>query len=210
MKKLLVTILLLTGGFLTSQAQEISFGVKGGINFASLTNTGTYNVSSIKDWTAGIVVEFEISDRFSIQPEVLYSAQGGDVNFVRPNPEYMSLIDYFDAKVNLDYINVPILAKFYVVDGLSIDIGPQFAFLVDNNIEFTKTVPTNPQPTVTYHKTTLPQKKSFGIDGSVGLGYKFPERIFIQGRYNFGLIDIEDIEKSKNSVFQLTIGYEFW
>ncbi|WP_196892404.1 porin family protein [Aureivirga marina] len=215
MKKLLCTIILIVGIVFTTNAQdpeshEISFGVKAGINFASLTNTGVYNVQTKKDWTAGVVVEFEISDRFSIQPEVLYSAQGGDVNFILPNPANTAVIDQFYADVDLDYINVPILAKFYVVDGLTIDLGPQFAFLVNDKIKLTKVIPTHPQETIHNRELNLPQKKSFGIDGAVGLGYKLPERIFIQARYNFGLIDVEDTEKSKNSVFQLTLGYEFW
>ena len=209
MKKILITILALTGGVFTTNAQDISFGVKAGINFANFTNTKSYDAKYKKGWTAGIVLEYEITDKFSIQPEVLYSTQGTDVSFTRPNPRNKMITDKFDAEVSLDYINVPILAKFYVFEGLSIDLGPQFAFLVDDSIDEVRTVLTNPKSTSHRNDVKLPGKKTFGIDGSVGIAYKLPENIFIQGRYNFGLLDVDEFEKAKNSVFQITLGYEF-
>ncbi|WP_196892406.1 porin family protein [Aureivirga marina] len=209
MKKLLVTILLLTGGIFAAKAQDISFGVKGGVNFANLVGTDIYGGESKTGWTAGVVVELALSDKFSIQPEVLYSAQGAKSNFSLPNLNDPNVLDKYNANISLDYINVPIYAKYYIVEGLSIDAGPQFAFLVDNSIELKKTVPLLPNPVTTTTKQDLPDKKDFGIDGSVGFGYKTPEGIFIHGRYNFGLIDVESNENAKNSVFQVSLGYEF-
>ncbi|WP_196889304.1 porin family protein [Aureivirga sp. CE67] len=209
MKNLIVTILLLVGNVGLVSAQDISFGVKGGVNFSNLVGSDIYGGDSKTGWTAGVVLELELSDKFSIQPELLYSAQGAKSNFSFPNDNDPNIRDRYHADIKLDYINLPIYAKYYLVEGLSIDAGPQFAFLVDNSIEIKKTVPLLPDPVTTVTKTDLSNKKAFGIDGSVGFGYKAPEGIFIHGRYNFGLIEVESNENAKNSVFQVSIGYEF-
>ncbi len=206
MKNFTITILLFIGGVFIAKAQDISFGVKGGVNFANLVGTDVYGGDSKTGWTAGVVVEFSLTDKFSIQPEVLYSAQGAKSNFSFPEN---NVLNRYHVDIDLDYINVPIYAKYYIVDGLSIDAGPQFSFLVNNSIEIQKTVPLLPKPITTNTKQDLSNKKSFGVDGSVGFGYKAPEGIFIQGRYNFGLLDVESNENARNSVIQISIGYEF-
>lgn len=96
----------------------------------------------------------------------------------------------------LDYINVPIFAKYYVLDKLSVEAGPQFGFLVkaDNNGEDIKE----------YLKTF-----EFGL--GVGASYYFTENIFAGARYNFGLtsIDKESDVKIHNNVLQVSVGYRF-
>ena len=44
----------------------------------------------------------------------------------------------------------------------------------------------------------------------VGLSYEY-KNFVIDGRYNIGLTEVvkDDIDKSKNSVFQFTVGYKF-
>ena len=87
----------------------------------------------------------------------------------------------------LDYINVPVLANVYVAPGLAVKLGLQPGFLVSDNSIGTK---------------------SFDLSIPVGLSYEF-NNFVIDGRYNLGAIKIWEPSDSKNSVFQVTLGYKF-
>ena len=96
--------------------------------------------------------------------------------------------------LNLDYIAVPLLAKFYVLPNtLSITAGPQFSFLVNDADEILDT-------------------KKFDVAASGGLELKIIAGLFAQARYNIGLTKVSDSEfagDAKNAVFQLSVGYFF-
>ncbi|RYG43202.1 MAG: PorT family protein, partial [Chitinophagaceae bacterium] len=118
MKKLLILLLICASA--SSQAQLVRFGLKGGANFSSF-NGGVDGIDykAKTGFHAGALVELKLLENVALQPELLYSSQGADVEGI--------------GDFNLDYISVPVLAKFYVVsDKLSIDVGPQFSFLIDD------------------------------------------------------------------------------
>lgn len=176
-------------------AQEfVYFGVKGGVNFSNFSGDGWSGFDDGDARTAyhlGLVSEIPVSDRFSIQPEVLYSAQGYDI--VRRDNDS-------DLEHKLDYVTLPVLAKLYVVQGLSIEAGPQFGFLVDHEVGTGE------------NDMDLPDDKINNFDLSLGLGasYKF-NKFFLYGRYNAGMTDIYDVEgvEAKNSVIQAGVGLLF-
>ena len=88
MKKLLLTaaaVFALT----TVNAQDITFGVKAGINFANTNvSDSDENLDGITSFHFGGVVEFSVSETFSIQPELLYSAQGTSDSEFKLNLDY--------------------------------------------------------------------------------------------------------------------------
>src|SRR3970282_2250686 len=128
MKKItLLLVTVFTFGFVNAQDKEdMSFGVKAGLNISSLSNIDEDGVN--KDHLIGFHVgfcgEFMISDKFAIQPELLYSSQG--VKFDSEGEK---------AEIKLDYINIPIMAKYYVADAFSLELGPQIGFLVSSDLE---------------------------------------------------------------------------
>lgn len=66
-------------GFICAQdKKDMSFGIKGVLNISSISNVegDGLNSSSLVGFHAGFFGEFMISDKFAIQPEVLYSTQG--------------------------------------------------------------------------------------------------------------------------------------
>lgn len=176
-------------------AQEfVYFGVKGGVNFSTFSGDG---FSDFKDESArtgyhlGLLAEVPVSDRFSVQPEVLYSAQGFDL--VRRE-------DNNDVEHQLDYITVPVMAKFYVFDGLALEAGPQFGFVVEEAIDFGST------EIERYDNN----RNDFDLSLGLGASYKF-NKFFLYGRYNAGMTDIYDVEgvEAKNSVIQAGVGLLF-
>ncbi len=60
-----------------------------------------------------------ISEKFAFQPELLYSAQGSDYDD-----------EDFSGSVKADYLNVPLMAKYYVGEGFSLEAGPQVGLLL--------------------------------------------------------------------------------
>jgi len=76
MKKLIIFTAIVLFGFTNVNAQDINFGAKAGVNFASLTGDETDDLDMRTSLHVGIVSEIVISETFSFQPELLYSAQG--------------------------------------------------------------------------------------------------------------------------------------
>ena len=184
MKKIIfvVAVLLSTG---TLSAQEfVEFGAKGGVNFASLSGDDTEGLDGVTSFHLGLVAEIPLTESFSIQPEVLYSGMGAS------NSEG-------DGMIKLDYITVPVMLKYYVVDGVSLEAGPQVAFNVVAESDFEG------------ETEELEDIKSTDIGAGVGLGYEFPIKLFLQARYVFGFSDIMDDVAAKNNAFQISGGYKF-
>ena len=189
MKKVFMTLaaVVALGMGANAQTGDVKFGFKGGYN---LSNFGgdVENNKSLSGFHLGGFVEIPVSEKFSVQPEVLYSAQGA---------KFEGYGYSFDYKT--DYINIPVMAKYYVMDKLAVMAGPQFGFLVKAEVE---------------GEDAKDEIKSFEFGVGVGANYYFTENIFAGARYNFGLSNINDGEgsddfKLNNNVLQVSVGYRF-
>ena len=169
-------------GLNSINAQDVTFGVKGGLNLASISEYITY-ASDVKSRTSihfGAVVEFSLSNKFSLQPELLYSGQGFKSSY--------------DSE-KLDYLNLPVLAKFYVWNGFNVEAGPQMGLLISSSVP-------------DYEK-----KIDMAID--FGLGYKMETGLGFGVRYNLGLSYFDNYSNSdsppynKHRVIQISVTYLF-
>lgn len=180
-------------------------GIKGGVNFSTITADDFEDGKDPRtSFNIGLLAELPLSDRFSIQPEVLYSSQGFDI---RQND------DGDDLEYQLDYIQVPVLAKIYLIKGLSIEAGPQFGFKVNEEIDSN---PDGDGGDIEIDPDDSSIKK-FETSIAAGAAYKFDNGFFISGRYTYGLsnifedntlLDFANVE-GKNAVWQLGIGFMF-
>ncbi len=115
MKKIILSAFaVMAFGF--ANAQEVKFGAKAALNVASLTGDVVDDASSLIGFQVGGFAEIKLSDKFAIQPELLYSTQGANSD------------DF--GNLELGYINIPVMAKYYVVESFSLEAGPQIGFLV--------------------------------------------------------------------------------
>ena len=194
MKKLLLIIAVVlfcfnvTAQDMSTSDEGINFGVKAGVNFATITGDETDGVKSKTSFHIGALVEIPVTEKFSVQPELMYSGQGAKD-------------DSSDDELKLDYINLPIMAKFYVAEGFSLEAGPQVGFLINSKFEV------DGQSEDIKDETT-------GIDFGVnfGVGYKMETGLNFGARYNLGLSNIWDFEgsdnlKNHNGVFQISIWF---
>jgi len=200
MKKLflLFAIIALTGINQTF-SQDVKFGVKAGVNFSDITGEEVDSFDGLTCFHFGLVAEILFSDTFAIQPELLYSRQGS-----KYEEDYGEGYD-IEGTVKVDYINIPIMAKYFVAEGFSIEAGPQIGFLRSAKDEYED----DEEDIKEYLKGT-----DFGVN--FGLGYKLENGLNFAARYNIGLsdnLDTDEFEAEgaeyKNSVIQLSIGYFF-
>lgn len=184
MKQVLLVTIIAVLGLLKVNAQEIKFGAKGGLNFASISGDNTEDIELVTAFNFGVLAEIPITEKFSFQPELMYSGQG---------------YSFDDNTVALNYLNIPLMGKYYLTKGLSLEAGPQIGFLLSAKNDNTDI------------KDSF-NSVDFGVN--FGLGYKLDNGLNFGARYNLGLSDINNIDgfsdKNKNRVFQLSVGYFFF
>lgn len=194
-----------------AQNQKVKIGVKAGLNISSLAfDENEMNSSSRTGFTAGVMVEIPLAKNFSLQPELLYSQQGGKTSFFDldvTNSNYKGTLE-------LNYLNIPLMLKYYVVKGLSVQAGPQIGILLKANNKYEDNF-------LGYenHESFNLKDYSTGIDTSVnfGLGYQFKDKFYTDLRYNISYSNVfKDGDANyfinqdmKNRVFQISLGYFF-
>ena len=109
MKKLLFIAVVFVGAF-TAQAQKTKFGVKAGVDFASIKVevAGVSGTASETGFFVGGFATLGISEKFAVQPELLYVAIS-DSNF----------------------FSVPVLARYTFAEKFSALAGPSFNYFSD-------------------------------------------------------------------------------
>lgn len=165
-------------------AQNVDIGLKTGLNISNFTG-GDANRNNLFDFHIGGLAEFKINEKFSLQPELLYSRQGSEAEN--------------SLKIKVDYLAIPIMAKYYLSEKFSVEAGPQLSFLVNDKAEF--------------NDSSIPDAEvdaaSFDFGLNIGFGYSINTHLIAQVRYNYSITTVVENPDIKNSVFQISTGYKF-
>jgi hypothetical protein len=192
MSGLVILFALISTTFVRAQSSS-AFGVKAGLNVTNLKGKdATYDSRS--GFHAGIFMREKFS-KVAIQPEILLSTLSTDV----------SSTTFGDYQDKFAYLNIPIMLKFYIVDGLNIHAGPQFGFLLDGDRTYSGPFGSGSEDIKDYYKSS-------DISLSFGAGWDFPFGLSADIRYNLGVQDINEAssgEEVKSRVFQLSLGWNF-
>jgi len=209
MKKLLIITLVAGFAITSSFAQEVKLGAKAGVNFAKLTGDDVEDADGRTGFHLGVLAEIPFSERWAIQPEILYSQQG-----LQAKQDFID--GEIETKLKLDYINVPIMAKYYITDGLSAEAGTQFGFRAKAEQEIEVTGGSGDGNEI---EGTNDVKDSIsGFDAGVGggLAYRLDNGLFLQARYIIGLTNVtaDDDEGAfgddlTNSNLSFSVGFKF-
>ena len=197
--------------FGTANAQDMSFGAKAGLNVSNLTGD-IEDTKSLIGAHVGVFAEFKITDKFSFQPELLYSMQGAKTEFTEVEGDSYSYKE--ESKIKLSYINIPLMAKFYVSEKFSLEAGPQVGFLMSakNDFEISETIDGDTD-SFSSEEDIKDSLKGIDFGLNLGLSYDFTENLFAGARYNLGLTDLNDTDAEnfeiKNSGFQVSVGFRF-
>lgn len=185
MKKVFTVLLALStvSFFATAQIQP---GIKAGVNVYSLGGDGV-DVNSKVGMHFGGLAHIHMSDVLALQPEIVFSMQGAK------DP------DDDDNKLNLNYLNIPVLLQYMFGDGFRVQAGPQIGFLLSAKQKV--------------GSTSVDVKEGFNsIDFSipVGISYKRASGFGVDLRYAFGVSNINDgSDKITNGGLQFGVFYQF-
>lgn len=202
MKKLVSLVLFLLS--ISFSAQEISYGLKAGLNVAnfSLSSDAMGEFDSRMSFHAGAVLEWGITEKFAIQPELLYSSVGA-------KDEYTEDEATVKTTAIVDYLSIPVMAKYYVADGFSLELGPQLGILLSAKGKYEASYDGGSESETIVMKDNF---ESIDFGAGFGAGYKLENGLLFNARYVLGISNIikdSGDEWGKNNVFQISLGYIF-
>jgi len=203
MKKtvLLFALLLSIAGV---KAQEFHYGAKLALNRTSFTTDDSDTNKYLKGklgLEAGLMGEYMFNDNLGLVAELKYASAGDYMEMSQSGVDFKSYI-------YLSYVQVPVMARYYFNENLSLELGPQIGFLTSADYETEVSYDGNTETDSGDLKDNF-ESSDFGLN--IGAGYKMENGLFFNLRYTVGLSDI-DVDKNstaKNNSIQFGIGYFF-
>ncbi len=206
MKKTIFALVCMLMAAGTAMAQKtFTFGPKVGVDYTHQWGKNINDESAL-NFQAGVFMEYRFNRKFAIAPEVVFATHA------RPKREWkdwlisLSLLPPVDvtSTYQTNYINIPVIFKYYVTKSLSIDLGPQLSLKVYDKC-------TDKREESNYHWVDKYDMGHRSVDFGLGLGatYNFNEKVFVQLRYTLGLIPLYEDSNARNGNAQLSIGYRF-
>lgn len=196
MKKLTLILAVMTLFTWHANAQSEGrggLGVRGGGNFYTFGggDISDDNYTNRTGFHLGLYATIFVAESFAIEPGAYYSMKGTRND------------DFVNSRALLDYIDVPVLARLYLTEGLNLFAGPQLSFLASSSFEgdlFGSTVSFD---------TNNVRETDYGV--VVGLGYNLPKGLNVQGSYSYGMAPVFKNSNSDvyNRGFNLSVGLTF-
>ena len=219
MKKILLLAAVAVMG-MSVNAQEFRFGPKAGFAMSTIKidekqdDLGKRNMDPKYTFYIGGMAEYKISDKFGFQAEVLYSPLGAKEK-----------IDGIDAgvlyvgeqtKVNLGTLLVPISAKYFITEGLTVAAGANFGIIltakqktvIGSDFFEMEVEDGNGNGEVDIKKDI----KKLNLAPFVGVEYMLENGLFFDARYSLGVSNLSNDNsggKITNSFAQVGVGFKF-
>lgn len=175
----------------------MKYGVKAGLNMTSMSNDMSF------DPGFGMGVGFRVGGflnmRWGYRTE--NSSKGTGLWGFQPELIYSNQAVKTDAgDIKMNYIAVPLLLKVYPTTALSIEVGPEFSYLIS----------TSPSTmAVDGAEINVGDCKGMNVGVAAGLAYDFEMGLTVGARYTYGFTDMAKNLKWKNSNIQVTVGWMF-
>lgn len=180
----MIAVCMAAGGFLFAQSPH--FGLKAGVNIASLNAEDGVDYNSRASFYAGGLVHIHVAPHLAIQPELFYSGQGAEAG---------------STKIKLGYLNMPVLVQYMAGNGFRLQTGPQLGLLVSAE-----------NKTGDIKANVKDNCNMVDFSWSLGASYQFPgSGAGIDARYNLGITNVNDggTAHMKNRVFAVGMFYQF-
>ena len=193
MSKASFSFLVLFLSLLSISQAQVRPGIKLGLNSSNISKT---RLDAKTGLYVGAFVKIPISEYYSLQPEILYSNQGGKSN----SNEY--------GDVDINYLSIGIPNKFYVSPnngfhfmlGLGLDINLKNNFVGLTNFDIDNEI------------------SPVDVVAMGGIGFEFDFGLALEARYKQGTISVdflgednlyEEAGSNLNGVFQIGASYKF-
>ena len=239
MKTIAILFAAISLSTMTAAAQnkvgEFSLKPMIGINVSDLSSDNDHYKARV-GFTGGMEAEYGVTPWLGVSLGAMYSQQGAKYEAslgqlgVNEEGRKVAVIIGLKGKLKADYINMPLLANFYVWKGLSVKTGLQVGFLVNDKMSvngavagFTEipadqliqedlsisSATSTSLSTFSFEESDICKSVVFGIP--VGLSYEY-KNITLDARYYFGLTRMDDAEEdpaARNRCLSITLGYKF-
>jgi hypothetical protein len=185
---LLTCILLATTSI--AQNDRTSFGIKGGLNVSNISvKDAEDDFKARLSFHLGVLAHVHLMQSLAVQPELVFSGQGAKTDFGSD-----------DVKLNLGYLNIPVLLQYMMANGLRLQTGPQFGYLLTAKSKLDD-----------FEEDVKDDLNGIDFGWVIGGGFLTPSGFGVDLRYNLGISNINDEGGSKlrNRVFQLGVFYQF-
>jgi outer membrane protein W len=177
-------------------AENMMFGIKGGVSLANLSGEDVYNNSIRYGGTGGVFMRYTVSDIFAVQPEALFAMKGAKYE-----------ADGLKSQEKVNYIEVPVLVRATLPNESkmkpSVFLGPAIGILLSHKI-------TNGEEIDIKDAT---KNSDIGVVAGAGVEYMLEKGcVLLDARYEMGLSSIMkkvggEQRDVKNSVISVTVGY---
>ncbi len=187
-----------------SASAQVQFGAKVGFDM-----THFWGEDAPSGWQpnyqVGLMMEYKFNPKFAIAPEVVFAAQGGKETDKVDVEEVPGMVEA-KGTFHTNYINVPLMLKFYATPAFSIDFGPQVGFNV-----YSKMTASGKAGNIEAKETIDFKDMTNTVDFGLGLGatYNLTNNAFVQARYNLGLTKVFEDSQVKNGNLQIAFGMKF-
>jgi hypothetical protein len=196
MKKYIIILMCLCPLLLKAQ---LKIGLKAGLNFANVSNSGGINASNRTGYMLGGYISPKPKGFLGFRSEIMLSRQGYD---------YKSGTN--TGKVNLDYLLLPQLITLNFTKKVQLHAGTQLAFLLNANVDSTGS---GSGSLFDYFN-----RFNFGVVGGIEVSPLFG--FFVGGRMNYSINNTNKSTSSgspdyipkvdfKNNVVQVYVGWRF-
>lgn len=193
MKRLLFIVLGLVGLFVSSFAQ-VSFGVKGGLNFnqVAISDAPASNIQMATGFHVGGYAQIGLTKKISFIPELQYCQRG-----------YKDSGGGSNTTININYVEAPLLLSYSLHKIIGLDLGVDPSFKISTN--------------------SIVSYNSFDFGAIGGVRANLTSKFFLTARYYNGFLSISDVQynngpqptygqppdhTAKTRMIQLGIGYK--
>ena len=212
-------LLLMCAAIGLTQAQaQLSFGVKAGANFSTISKidfssigpggqalSGLFESKYLPGYHVGLYTRYNLTPAMGVQAELLYSMMGYKIT--------SPLVADASIKTQLHYLTLPVLFRYTMPSsGFYAELGPQFGYFLKDNIVGTGHIGTVRGG---FSDSGEGQAASLSLDGVVGVGYKLDNGVGFALRYQHEFKTSSNVnrlipDKAQKRGVQLSVTYDLF
>ena len=188
-------MLMSIGAFAQNEVGQITLKPTVGMNIATVTKQTDSKVRV--GMMAGVEGEYGVAENFGLTAGLFYSMQG---------VKFTNKIDGVDLTETdkVDFLNIPIMANYYVIPGLAVKAGVQPGFKVSGK----RSIDAKEGSSKANLTEDLEGIKSFQFAIPLGASYEYKSFV-LDARYNLYLTKAAKEAEGRHSVFTISLGYKF-
>jgi hypothetical protein len=187
----------------------LQFAILVGITNSTVNGTDVDSFDCRTGFMIGGLVAIPITELFAIQTELLFLQMGAgyNENDYGGDESVRGFVADLSGDYKLNYLALPVSAKYYIINGLALEAGPQIGFLLSAKDDYTFNG-------VSEELDVKDQTKGIDFGMNAGVSYKFGLGLYLRARYYVGLSEFNDLEfpgneSWKNAALQFSAGYFF-